>query len=228
MPKHDVALALIKMSKCPIAAPSANLSGKPSPTLAKHVFDDLDGRIDAILDGGSTRIGVESTVVNFTSFPPEVLRPGGVSVEELGRIIEDIKIHPLVLADKEMTVDKTLSPGMKHKHYAPKARVVLVEGSVSSVVKKIIELVNYYKLKGFRVGILATQETINYYNADVVKSLGSRFNLKVIAKNLFSLLREFDVENVDVIIAEGIPNEGLGLAVVNRLRKAAGYNIVKT
>jgi L-threonylcarbamoyladenylate synthase len=228
MPKHNVALALIKISKCPIAAPSANLSGKPSPTLAKHVFVDLDGRIDAILDGGSTRIGVESTVVNFTSYPPEVLRPGGVPIEELRRIIDDIKIHPLVLADKKMAVDKTLSPGMKHKHYAPKARVVLVEGSVSSVVKKITELAKNHKLKGLRVGILATQETIEYYNADVVMSLGSRFNLGVIAKNLFSLLREFDDENVDVIIAEGIPNEGLGLAVMNRLRKAAGYNIVKT
>lgn len=228
MPKHNVALALIKISKCPIAAPSANLSGKPSPTLAKHVFNDLDGRIDAILDGGSTRIGVESTVVNFTSYPPEVLRPGGISIEELQRIINDIKIHPLVLADKKMAVDKILSPGMKHKHYAPKAGVVLVEGSVSSVVKKITELANYHKLKELKVGILATQETIDFYNADVVMSLGSRFNLGVIAKNLFSLLREFDDENVDVIIAEGIPNEGLGLAVMNRLRKAAGYNIVKT
>jgi L-threonylcarbamoyladenylate synthase len=228
MPKHNIALALIKIAKCPIAAPSANLSGKPSPTFAKHVFNDLDGRIDAILDGGSTCIGVESTVVNFTSCPPEVLRPGGVPVEELRRIIEDIKIHPLVLADKEMAVDKILSPGMKHKHYAPKASVVLVEGSVSSVIKKITELIKCYKLKGSKVGVLVTQETIDYYSADVVKSLGSRFNLKVIAKNLFNLLREFDIENVDVIIAEGIPNEGLGLAVMNRLRKAAGYNIVKT
>ena len=228
MPKHKVALALIKMSKCPIAAPSANLSGKPSPTLAKHVFNDLKGKIDVILDGGSTRIGLESTVVNFATYPPEVLRPGGVSIEELKKIIEEIKIHPFVVADKEIRIEKTLSPGMKHKHYAPKAKVVVVEGPISSVVKKIKELANYYRLKGLKVGILGTQETIDHYNADELKSLGSRFNLGVIAKNLFRLLREFDVENVDIIIAEGVSDEGLGLAVMNRLRKAAGYNIVKT
>lgn len=227
MPKHNVALALIKISKCPIAAPSANISGRPSPTLAKHVFNDLNGRIDAILDGGPTRIGVESTVVNLTSYPPEVLRPGGISVENLRKIIKNIRIHPLVLADKEIGIDKTLSPGMKHRHYAPKAKVILVEGSVPSVIDKIRELADYYKLKNIKVGILGTQETIEYYNTDVVMSLGSRFNLGVIAKNLFILLRKFDDKNVDVIIAEGVPMEGLGLAVMNRLRKAAGYNIVK-
>lgn len=227
MPEHNVALALIKNSKCPIAAPSANMSGRPSPTLAKHVFNDLDGRIDAILDGGPTRIGVESTVVNLTSYPPEVLRPGGISVENLRKIIKNIRIHPLVLADKEITIDKTLSPGMKHRHYAPKAKVILVEGSVPSVIDKIKELADYYKSKNIKVGILGTQETIEYYNTDVVMSLGSRFNLGTIAKNLFILLRKFDDENVDVIIAEGVPIEGLGLAVINRLRKAAGYNIVK-
>lgn len=228
MPEHNVALALIKMSKCPIAAPSANLSGKPSPTSAKHVFYDLGGKIDAILDGGPTCIGLESTVVDFSSYPPEVLRPGGVSIKELRRVIEDITIHPFVLADKEMVIKKALSPGMKHKHYAPKATVLLVEGSLPSVVKKIKELTNYYRIEGLRVGILGTQETIDHYSADVQKSLGSRFNLGAIAKNLFSILREFDFENVDIIIAEGVSDEGLGLAIMNRLRKAAGYNIVKT
>ena len=228
MPKHNIALSLIKMSKCPIAAPSANLSGKPSPTSADHVFNDLFGKIDAILDGGPTSIGVESTVVNFTSNPPEVLRPGGVSIEELKRVIEDLEIHPLVIADKELFIEKTLSPGMKHRHYAPKATLILVEGSIPLVVKKIKKLSNYYKLKGLKVGILCTQETINEYSAGVLKSLGSRFNLNVIAKNLFKLLREFDGENVKIIIAEGVSDEGLGLAIMNRLRRASGYNIVNT
>jgi L-threonylcarbamoyladenylate synthase len=228
IPKHNIALSLIKMSKCPIAAPSANLSGKPSPTTADHVFNDLSGKIDAILDGGPTIIGVESTVVNFTSNPPEVLRPGGVSIEELKRVIDDLKIHPFVIADKELDIEKTLSPGMKHRHYAPKATVILVEGSVPLVLKKIKELANFYRLKGLKVGILGTQETIDKYNANVLKSLGSRFNLGVIAKNLFRQLREFDDENVEIIIAEGVSDEGLGLAVMNRLRKAAGYNIIKT
>ncbi len=228
MPQHKVALALIKHSNCSIAAPSANLSGKPSPTLAKHVLDDLNGKIDLILDGGPTGIGVESTVVNFTVDPPEVLRPGGISIEDLKKIIDDIKIHPFVIADKQLLLEKISSPGMKHKHYAPKAKVILVEGAISSIVNKVVELSKKYMLKELKVGILATQETIKYYNTDVVKSLGSRFNLKVIAQNLFSLLREFDDENVEIIIAEGVPCEGMGLAVMNRLRKAAAYNIVKT
>lgn len=227
MPQHKVALALIKKSNCSIAAPSANLSGKPSPTMAKHVFDDLNGKIDAILDGGPTGIGLESTVVNVTVDPPEILRPGGISIEEIKKTIGNIKIHPFVIADKQLLLEKIRSPGMKHKHYAPKAKVILVEGAVSAIVKKVTELSKQYMLKELKVGILATQETIKYYKADVVKSLGSRFNLKVIAQNLFSLLREFDDDNVEIIIAEGIPCEGVGVAVMNRLRKAAAYNIVK-
>ena len=228
MPQHKIALALIKKSKCSIAAPSANISGKPSPTLAKHVFDDLNGKIDAILDGGPTCIGVESTVVNITVDPPEVLRPGGISIEDLIKTIGDIKIHPFVLTDKQLAIEKIRSPGMKHKHYAPKAKVILVEGAVLLIIKKVTEIAKQYMLKELKVGILATQETVQYYNADIVKSLGSRFNLKGVAHNLFSLLREFDDENVDIIVAEGVPSEGVGLAIMNRLRKAAAYNIVKT
>ena len=228
MPQHKIALALIKKSKCSIAAPSANISGKPSPTLAKHVFDDLNGKIDMILDGGPTCIGVESTVVNVTVDPPEVLRPGGISIEDLKRTIGDIKIHSVVLTDKQLAIEKIRSPGMKHKHYAPKAKVILVEGAVSSIVKKVAEIAEQYMLKELKVGILATQETVEYYNADIVKSLGSRFNLKAIAHNLFSLLREFDDENIEIIIVEGVPSEGVGVAVMNRLRKASAYNIVKT
>ncbi|MCJ7560174.1 L-threonylcarbamoyladenylate synthase [Candidatus Bathyarchaeota archaeon] len=227
MPQHKVALALIRESDRPIAAPSANLAGRPSPTSAKHVFDDLNGRIDAILDGGPTRIGVESTVLDLSVDPPQVLRPGGTTLETLRKVVGDVKLHPFVVADKELPIEKTRSPGMKHKHYAPNAKVIIVEGAISAVIAKVKELADAYGLKGVKVGVLATDETIAAYRADVVKSLGSRFNLAVIAQNLFRLLREFDAEGVDVIIAEGVPTEGLGLAVMNRLRKASGYNIVK-
>jgi len=227
MPQHRVALALIRESSRPIAAPSANLAGRPSPTSAGHVFDDLNGRIDAILDGGPTCIGVESTVLDMSVDPPLVLRPGGTPFEALKKALSDVKLHPFVVADKELPINKTRSPGMKHKHYAPNADVILVEGSVPAVVSKVKELVNSYRLKGVKVGVLAADETAAAYRADVVKSLGSRFNLTVIAQNLFRALREFDTEGVGVIIAEGVPAEGLGLAVMNRLRKASGYNIVK-
>lgn len=228
MPKHNVALALIRQSRRPIAAPSANLSGKPSPTTAKHVYDDLNGRIDAILDAGPTSIGVESTVLDLSVDPPLVLRPGGTSFEEIKKIIANVKLHPFVNAEQDMALEQAHSPGMMHKHYAPKAEVILVEGSVSAVTGKVKELTEEYRLKGVKVGILATDETQKEYAANVVKSMGSRGNIETVAKNLFSRLREFDSEDVDVIIAEGVPMQGLGLAVMNRLRKASGYHIIKT
>jgi L-threonylcarbamoyladenylate synthase len=227
MPKNKVALALIRESHCPIAAPSANLAGKPSPTSAQHVFDDLNGRIEAILDGGPTCIGVESTVLDLSADPPMVLRPGGTSFEALKKVLGDVKLHPFVATEEEVAVVGARSPGMRHKHYAPNAEMILMEGAVPAVVKKVQELISSCKSTGSRVGVLATDETASKYDADVVKSLGSRFNLDAIAQNLFKLLREFDAEGVDVIIAEGVPAEGLGLAVMNRLRKASGYNIVK-
>jgi L-threonylcarbamoyladenylate synthase len=228
MPKNKIALALIRISHCPIAAPSANLAGKPSPTTAQHVFDDLNGRIDAILDGGPTYIGVESTVLDLSVNPPLVLRPGGTSFEALKKALGDVKLHPFVAAEKELAVAEARSPGMKHKHYAPNAKLVLVEGSVPAVIEKVKELIASCTRMGNRVGVLATDETAQKYKAEVVKSLGSRLNLDAIAQNLFKLLREFDAEGVDVIISESVPAEGLGLAVMNRLRKASGYNIVKS
>ena len=227
MPKHNVALALIRESSCPISAPSANLAGKPSPTLAKHVLDDLNNRIDAVLDAGPTRIGVESTVLDLTVNPPQVLRPGGTPFELLKRALRRVELNPVVTAEKPLPVEKARSPGIRHKHYAPEADVVIVEGELPAVVEKVVELTNFYKHRGSKVGVLCTDETAQHYDADIVKSLGSRSDLAEVARNLFRLLREFDMEKVNVIVAEGLPLEGLGLAVMNRLRKAAGYNIVK-
>ena len=227
MPQHAVALALIRESRGPIAAPSANLAGKPSPTSAEHVFNDLNGRIDAILNGGPTRIGVESTVLDLSVEPAMVLRPGGTSLETLKMILSDVKLHPFVVTEKELAIENTRSPGMKHRHYAPKAPVIVVEGMITAVMATVKLLIANYWLQDKRVGVLATAETAWAYEADVVKSLGSRRNVDAIAANLFRLLREFDEEKVDIIITESVPTEGLGLAVMNRLRKASGYNIVK-
>lgn len=227
MPRHNVALALIRESHCPLAAPSANLAGKPSPTTAEHVLEDLNGRIDAVLDAGPTGIGVESTVLDLTVDPPQILRPGGTHFEALKGALGKVELHPAAVAEKEIDAEKVRSPGMKHRHYAPKAEVIVVEGKLAAVAKKIAELADFYRQRKLKVGVLATNETAAYYRADVVKSLGSRGNLNAIAKNLFKLLREFDLEGVEVIIAEGVPTEGLGLAVMNRLRKASGYKIVK-
>jgi L-threonylcarbamoyladenylate synthase len=227
MPKHEVASALIRESGCAIAAPSANLAGKPSPTSATHVLEDLDGRIDAVLDGGSTEVGVESTVLDLTVDPPQVLRPGGISYEVLKKILGRVTLNPVAVADRVVCVGEVRSPGMKHKHYAPRADVVVVEGELSAVVSKVKKLVRFYEARRKRVGVLATAETVDCYKAGVVKSLGSREDLASVARNLFGLLRAFDLEGVDVIVAEGVSTEGVGLAVMNRLRKASGYHIVK-
>ncbi len=227
MPSHTVALALIRESKVPIAAPSANLSGRPSPTTAEHVRQDLGGRIDVILDAGPTMVGVESTVLDLTVDPPQVLRPGGVPYEELGKILGRVELHPVAIADRRISVAQVRSPGMKHRHYAPRAQLMVVEGSLEAIIPKVQELTTRFLKKGKKVGILATDESESRYSADVVKSLGSRKDLATTARNLFKLLREFDMEEVDIIIAEGIATEGLGLAVMNRLRKASSFNTVR-
>lgn len=227
MPRHNVALALIKASGCPISAPSANLAGKPSPTLAEHVLNDLRGRIDAVLDSGPTRVGVESTVLDLTDNPPRVLRPGGTPYENLLEVLAKVELDPAVTTDKALSVKRARSPGVKHKHYAPNADMVVVEGGAKALVSKIEQLIGFFSSEGKKVGVLCTDETVKGLKADVVKSMGSRSDLAEAARNLFKLLREFDVEDVDVIVAEGVPSEGLGLAIMNRLRKAAGYKIIR-
>ncbi|MCW4030029.1 MAG: L-threonylcarbamoyladenylate synthase [Candidatus Bathyarchaeota archaeon] len=227
LPSHPVAQALIRQSRRPIAAPSANLAGKPSPTTAAHVYEDLNGRIDAIIDGGATAIGVESTVVDLTSDPPMLLRPGGTPYEALKAVLGNLKLHPFVEAEAELPLQQIRSPGMKHKHYAPKAAVIIVEGDVEAVCTKIQELTVSYHQRGIKVAVLATDQTQSRYSADVVASLGSRSDLLAVSHNLFRLLREVDAQGVEVIFAESVPSEGLGLAVMNRLRKASGYHIIK-
>jgi L-threonylcarbamoyladenylate synthase len=222
MPDNPVALGLIEEALTPIAAPSANLSGRPSSTSAQHVISDLDGRIDAVIDGGPVKIGVESTVVDMTSSIPVILRPGGIGIEDIRKCVGIVRIGytDRTVDEKEMV----RSPGMKYKHYSPQTKVVLVEGSGSGrvVADKIMELVSVYRELGQRCSLLITEETKKEISADVMFSLGSRNDPKQAAHNLFGGLRFLDGSDVDVIIVDGsIKNEGVGTAVLNRLRKAA-------
>ncbi len=227
MPSHPVARALIAEADVPIAAPSANLAGKPSPTTAKHVLDDLSGRIDMVIDGGAVGFGVESTVLDITVDPPTILRPGPITKEQLERILGRIEVHPVAKAETLAETIVARAPGMKYRHYAPKADLVVVEGPPEKVVEKIRELADGRKREGKRVGIMVTKETADRYRADAVKVVGTRRNPRTIAKSLFKTLREFDESGFDVVFVEGIEPTGLGLAIMNRLRKAAGHNIVR-
>ncbi|MDD3420969.1 MAG: L-threonylcarbamoyladenylate synthase [Methanocellales archaeon] len=222
MPDHRVPLALIAESGVPIAAPSANPAGKPSPTNARHVMEDLGSKVDIILDGGPTRVGVESTVLDLTTSKPKILRPGGITAEELVDLLGAIDV-----AGIKMELEVAPSPGMKHKHYAPNSDMIVVEGEDFDILtRKVQELADEHRQGGKRVGIMATSESPRY-DADIVKVVGSRADLRTVARNLFEILRGFDEAKVDMIIAEGVETKGIGLAIMDRLERAAGYRILR-
>ncbi|MEW6592779.1 MAG: L-threonylcarbamoyladenylate synthase [Candidatus Hadarchaeota archaeon] len=225
MPSHPVAKAFILEADVPIAAPSANMAGRPSPTTAKHVLDDLSGRIDAVIDGGKVGFGVESTVLDLSRGVPTVLRPGPVTLEDLEKILPGVETHPVAKAGASTEAAVALAPGMKYRHYAPAAEVILVEGPEEKIVGKIRELAEKLRRDGKKVGILATKETANRYDAGIVEVVGTRENPKTIAKNLFMTLRDFDEKGVEKVLAEGIEPAGIGLAIMNRLRKAASSSV---
>lgn len=226
MPSHPIALALIKKAGIPVAAPSANSSGRPSPTCAEHVIDDLSGKVDVIIDGGRVEVGLESTVLDIISEPPVILRPGGVTLEQLRQLLGAVGTDPSLLTGVAGNVIPR-SPGMKYRHYAPRARVIVIEGHLDKVVEEIIRLSVKYEEEGVRTGILATDETRERYRTGEIVSLGSRNNPGTIASNLFHSLRYFDDRDTEVILAEAVEGEGMGLAIMNRLNKASGYNIVR-
>ncbi len=212
MPAHDIALALIEEAGVPIAAPSANISGRPSPTKAEHVIKDMAGRIDAVIKGVDSSIGVESTVIDLTVSPPALLRPGGLSLEEIIECIGEVVA----------VEDSVKSPGMRYTHYSPKTRLVLVEGESSPVLAEINRLVNDYRKQGLKVGVIATRESSEHIECDAKFILGGVNDLKEVAGRLFSGLRFLDEAGVDIGIAEGVfPEVKEGRAVMNRLRKAA-------
>ena len=230
MPDNEVALELIRAAGVPIAAPSANLSGRPSPTLASHVFEDMDGRIDMIIDGGQVNIGIESTIVDMTSEPPMILRPGYITKSMLQQEIGEVAVDKITtIKDKSQLSEdyKPKAPGMKYRHYAPKADFIMFEGKTKDVVAHINNLAKNNEEKGVKTGIIATDETISKYEKGTVVSIGSRQIRETVARNLYKVLRDFDGMEVDVIYGETFYDDDLGNAIMNRLIKAAGYKIEK-
>ncbi|MFZ5968875.1 MAG: L-threonylcarbamoyladenylate synthase [Bacillota bacterium] len=225
MPSHPIARLLIEMAKVPVAAPSANLSGKPSPTEAEHVIEDLMNRVDVIIRGGSCDVGVESTVLDLSGKRPVILRPGGVTREQIEGIIGEIEVDKGIEANKDENIVPK-SPGMKYTHYAPKAKVIIIDGAVENVIRKICDMTKEKEQQGLKVGIMATDETKDLYQEGIVLSVGSRNHKEVIAAKLFKTLRQFDDVGVDIILAEGIDPKDIGHAVMNRLLKAAGYDVI--
>ena len=227
-PAHNVALEIISAAGTPIAAPSANTSGRPSPTKASHVIEDMDGKIDMIVDGGEVGIGIESTIIDVTSEVPMILRPGYITKGMVEELIGQVQVDKVVIAKsiEEIGGDyKPKAPGMKYRHYAPKAELTMYEGDIENVVKKINSLSEIAVTEGKKVGIIATEETKNRYSVGKVVSIGTRKDEASIAKGLYSILRDFDTMDVDVIYSETFYDDDLGQAIMNRLIKAAGYRI---
>jgi L-threonylcarbamoyladenylate synthase len=226
MPNHPIALELIRAAGGYIAAPSANTSGRPSPTIAEHVREDLDGKIDMILDGGEVRIGLESTIVDFTDEIPMLLRPGYINMEKLEEILGEVLIDPAILDENASRNIRPKAPGMMYRHYAPKAQLTIVEGGEKEVVDRILELAAQSCREGKSVGIIAADETAESYKDYDVKNIGSRETDKEIARRLFRVLREFDDEGTDVILSESFETPRMGQAIMNRLLKAAGHRVI--
>lgn len=225
MPDHPVALRLIRESGCLVAAPSANISGRPSPTEAAHVARDMDGRIPMILDGGAVGIGIESTIIDLTEETPMILRPGYITQEMLTDVLgEEVRIDPGIIASN--SEQKPKAPGMKYKHYAPKADLILVEGETGKVIETINRLAGERRAAGKKVGIIATDETMERYDGADTVSIGARSDEDAIARHLYKLLREFDDRGADIIYSESFATPRIGQAIMNRLLKAAGHQII--
>lgn len=225
MPDNEVARKLIEFSDTVIAAPSANISGRPSPTDIERCIEDLDGRVDCIIGGSHSKIGVESTIVDCTVTPPLVLRPGGITLEMLKEIDSDIEIDAAVMQKPKEGL-KPKAPGMKYRHYAPKAKVTIINGNRKNTVEKIKEMVHYNIEKHKKVCILTVEEHKNEYVEGDIIVLGNISNLSTVAKSLFEALRECDDLGADIILAEGYEEKGVGVAIMNRLNKAAGFDIM--
>ena len=221
MPSHPVARRFLQDSGCMIAAPSANTSGRPSPTTAQHVWEDLQGKIEVLLDGGPVGIGIESTIVDLSEDQPMILRPGFITQEMLSQVLGQVGMDPGIASENSKKPPK--APGMRYRHYAPKADLTLVEGHMDQVIAKINALTEEAQVKGQSVGVLATAENQDAYIADHVIVIGQREDEAEIARHLFDVLRQFDTLGVDVIYSESFAAAGVGQAIMNRLLKAAGH-----
>ena len=222
MPSHPIASALIKESGIPIAAPSANISGRPSPTEAKHVYEEMNGRVDGIILGGDCNYGLESTVLDLTSDVPMILRPGSITKEDLEEYLEKVEIDPALIKKEDNIVAK--APGMKYTHYSPDADVYIVYGSKENTINKINYLINENNKKGIKCGVMCKTSNINKYNGE---AMGLGNSLEEVGHNLFKVLREMDKKGVDIIYSEAFENRGVGQAIMNRLLKSAGYKIIQ-
>ena len=224
-PSNRIAMALIAAAGGYIAAPSANRSGRPSPTLARYCREDLDGRVEMIIDGGPVGIGLESTIIDLTEGQPVILRPGYVTQERLEQILGRVETDRAIIEPDSGTAPK--APGMKYRHYAPKGSLTIVEGGREAVIAYINARTRECREKGIRTGVICTDETCRCYTADSVKSAGARTSGETIASRLFRILREFDDEEIQVMFSESFGEGGLGQAIMNRLMKAAGHKIVQ-
>ncbi len=224
MPDNRIALELIEKSGGFIAAPSANTSGRPSPTLARYCVEDLSGKIEMIIDGGQVGIGIESTIVDLTSRVPMILRPGYITLEMLKDVLGEVETDRTIIDGNSK--EKPKAPGMKYRHYAPKGELTIIQGDQRLVVDYINKKAQEASAQGKRVGVIGTDSTRDLYRADVIKSVGNREEEESIAHELFKVLREFDDEDIDVMFSESFDDSGIGQAIMNRLLKAAGHNVI--
>lgn len=225
MPNHEIARALIRSGGGYVAAPSANTSGRPSPTKAQHVAEDMDGVIDMIIDGGDSHIGLESTIVDLTEGTPTILRPGYINQQMLEDVLGCVETDRALTSEDENIRPK--APGMKYRHYAPKAELFIVEGEEQNVREKMNRLIEENKAAGRKAGVICTDESSSCYHGGIVKSIGSRADEITIAQHLYSILRDFDEMDVSVIYSESFDTPQMGQAIMNRLIKAAGHQIIK-
>lgn len=225
MPSHPVAAALIKAAGVPIAAPSANTSGRPSPTLASHVWEDMKGRIPMVLDGGEVGIGLESTIIDLTDGEPTILRPGYITPGMIETVVGHTEFDQASLGQMKPG-EHPKAPGMKYRHYAPKAQMTLVDGEREAVCEKLLELARAGLEEGKKVRIICTEETMHRFDGLDAVSAGRRSEPEMIAHNLFRLLRDADHDGVDILLSETFGETELGMAIMNRLMKAAGYHVV--
>ena len=223
-PDNKIALGFIKEAGGFVAAPSANLSGKPSPTLSKYVKEDMDGRIEMILDGGQVGIGLESTIIDLTSEVPTILRPGFITREMLLKLLNEVDVDKTILDGNSKAAPK--APGMKYRHYAPKGDLTVIEGETSKVISYINEKTKEAVKDGKKVCVICTDETEDAFAAKIKKSVGSRADEASVGKELYRVLRECDDEDIEVIFSESFDATGFGQAIMNRLLKAAGHHVI--
>jgi L-threonylcarbamoyladenylate synthase len=225
MPSNPIALKLLEECGVPVAAPSANTSGKPSPTRGSHVVEDLKGKVDVIIDGGSSKIGLESTVIDVYSKPLMILRPGGVTLENICKDIKNVIYDPSLMHSSLNGVPK--SPGQKYKHYSPEAELYIFTGDIEKVREKIKNKTEEMSKEGKKVLIMTSKESVPYYDKGIILKLGSREDYQSISSNIFRALRKADELKVDIILSESFEEKGLGKAIMNRLIKASGHNIIE-